>query len=61
MLTFLIGCSEDSSAELPEKITCSFGVAALSEETFQSLLKRADDALYQAKTNGRNCVIVASK
>jgi diguanylate cyclase (GGDEF)-like protein len=48
-------------AELPDTITCSFGVAALVEETFQSLLKRADDALYKAKTSGRNCVMVASE
>jgi diguanylate cyclase (GGDEF)-like protein len=48
-------------AELPEKITCSFGVATLVEETFQSLLKRADEALYKAKTGGRNCVIIAGE
>lgn len=47
-------------AELPEKITCSFGVATLVDETFQSLLKRADDALYKAKSSGRNCVIIDS-
>ena len=38
-------------------ITCSFGVAQLSEnDTKESLLNRADDALYRAKENGRNRV-----
>ena len=38
------------------KITCSFGVAEFKKEidTKKSLLKRADDALYIAKENGRN-------
>ena len=37
-------------------ITCSFGVAEFKKEidTKNSLLKRADDALYEAKQNGRN-------
>ena len=41
-------------------VTCSFGVAALMPpETGVDLLKRADDALYEAKRMGRNRVEVA--
>ncbi len=39
------------------KITASFGVAALKKgEEMDSLIKRADDALYEAKEKGRNMV-----
>lgn len=40
-------------------ITISVGVAtfAANEETPERLLKRADEALYRAKDNGRNCVV----
>lgn len=45
-------------SELP-RISVSIGVAQhLHEETTESLLKRADAALYQAKASGRNKVIV---
>ena len=41
-------------------VTASFGVASLSEsESFEHLIKRVDEALYQAKENGRNCIVVA--
>jgi len=41
--------------------TASFGVAEHTpDETLDSLLHRADLALYEAKRNGRNCVEVAS-
>jgi two-component system, cell cycle response regulator len=43
--------------ELKLKITASFGVASLQEgETMESLLKRSDQALYAAKSAGRNQV-----
>lgn len=43
----------------PLRITVSVGVASLADEdeTVESVLKRADDALYAAKRAGRNCVM----
>jgi diguanylate cyclase (GGDEF)-like protein len=39
------------------KVTASFGVAARSgEETLEPLMRRADEALYKAKKNGRDSV-----
>lgn len=42
-------------------VTCSFGVAQNIHETesFDKVMKRADEALYLAKDSGRNCVKVA--
>jgi len=41
-------------------VTCSFGVASLEKhDTKETLLKRADDALYEAKKTGRDKVVVA--
>ena len=43
-------------------VTCSFGVAQLEpEENEQMLVSRADEALYRAKINGRNEVVLASQ
>ena len=40
------------------KMTCSFGVTQLlHDDGFESLNKRVDDSLYEAKRNGRNKVI----
>lgn len=41
-------------------ITASIGIAELQQdESFEKLLRRADNALYQAKDNGRNCCELA--
>lgn len=38
-------------------VTCSFGVAYYqSGDNMESIIKRADDSLYKAKSRGRNCV-----
>ncbi len=49
------------SATFPEvgKVTCSFGVTSLEiDDTIKSFFERADEALYEAKRNGRNRVEV---
>jgi diguanylate cyclase (GGDEF)-like protein len=43
------------------RCSASFGVAELApDETFADLLRRADEALYQAKAAGRDCVRVSA-
>lgn len=52
--------------EMPEthesvRVTVSVGIAeALPDEQAESWLARADAALYQAKAQGRNCVVIAA-
>lgn len=44
------------------RVTVSIGVAistASAKHTTQSLVKKADDALYQAKSRGKNCVFAS--
>ncbi len=49
-------------ADNPITVTASFGVAAvLADEPFTAAFKRADEALYNAKALGRNCVVVAEQ
>lgn len=60
---------EGSEIKLPDreksiKVTASFGVACMEEgaiESIDSLIKKADKALYQAKNAGRNQVVFAKQ
>jgi diguanylate cyclase (GGDEF)-like protein len=45
--------------DLPKPITCSFGVAQLQGSDIEVWFKNADKALYQAKEQGRNRVVIA--
>jgi PleD family two-component response regulator len=40
-------------------VTCSFGVAEASGTYDYLIVERADQALYQSKQHGRNCVSIA--
>ncbi|MGE4318807.1 MAG: diguanylate cyclase, partial [Deferribacterales bacterium] len=70
-LVVCCGSDEDGSYTLAEKLrqkvalyefpavetlTCSFGVAQIDNDGTDAMIKRADDALYAAKQNGRNRV-----
>ena len=48
--------------EIPESITASFGAAEIAShnETPEQILRRADDAMYNAKRLGRNRVMVSA-
>jgi len=49
---------EEASHPIAGKFTASFGVAERqSGESYNSLYRRVDEALYSAKVSGRNCVI----
>jgi diguanylate cyclase len=50
------------SGQLFSKITASFGIVRLAEsDDEETLLKRADTVLYEAKHTGRNCIVVEGK
>lgn len=53
--------SFQSNDGLPFQVTASFGIARLADnETVEGLLLRADAALYEAKSSGRNCCKLAT-
>jgi diguanylate cyclase (GGDEF)-like protein/PAS domain S-box-containing protein len=43
-------------------ITASFGISECihDEDSLESLIKRSDEALYEAKRNGKNCAVICS-
>lgn len=49
--------------EIVIQTTASFGIAPINNESnlmFSNAYKAADIALYQAKDQGRNCVVIAT-
>jgi len=43
-------------------VTASFGVAVMdaSQTDIDNLLRQADQAMYKAKADGRNCVVIST-
>lgn len=61
--TLRLRCSQlrFKGARGPIQVTCSIGVAEWTDsDTIESLFKRADIALYEAKTSGRDRVVSAA-
>lgn len=56
-----IRIKQKKSGDIISSITASFGVSQLTDaETVEQLIERTDQALYQAKNNGRNQVVISS-
>ncbi|RXJ87557.1 diguanylate cyclase [Arcobacter sp. CECT 8985] len=56
-----VALEEFKDDSIPEKITSSFGVTTLKKgDTENSFIEKADEALYEAKKQGRNRVIIKS-
>ena len=55
------GLGEVQEGEQSRRVTASFGIAVASDDRFtlDELLQQADKALYSAKANGRNQVVIA--
>ncbi|WP_027859161.1 GGDEF domain-containing protein [Marinobacterium jannaschii] len=55
-----IRIKQKKSGDVISSITASFGIAEIKpQESRDQLIERADKALYQAKENGRNQVVIA--
>ncbi|MES9966850.1 MAG: GGDEF domain-containing protein, partial [Sedimenticola sp.] len=53
--------SESNPLQDERPVTASFGVVEWSrDEAMENMLKRADEALYKAKEQGRDCIVCAS-
>ncbi len=65
LLARIAGCSYEykkDGTDCEVAFTISCGVAEYSpDETGEDLLRRADEALYEAKRTGKNRVVVAKK
>ena len=48
---------ESKDMQIDHNVTASFGIASTTGKIdFKSLIEKADNALYVAKNNGRNCI-----
>lgn len=55
-----VAISQHQFSGVDKSVTCSFGVANLVEnELAKDIIRRADEALYEAKENGKNQVCLA--
>lgn len=56
----LVSASLQGQLDFDRKVTVSFGVSEFltSDKTYEQVLQRVDDALYQAKNEGRDRVVV---
>ncbi|SMF54808.1 diguanylate cyclase (GGDEF) domain-containing protein [Alteromonadaceae bacterium Bs31] len=53
---------KEFDVDMPLRVTASFGVTIIAQhEDFSLAFKRADQALYTAKAQGRNCVVQAEE
>ena len=56
-IRILVENDEEISNLIGQKMTVSIGIDQLANNNFYQALKNADRCLYEAKNNGRNCVV----